>query len=383
MCIRDRDTRGGAPRFPLTALGSSDVGAERLASWYRRAIETRSAKVAERTLLTAIEAGFSLEELAGLMTAAATDHVFLDGGHTLDFTNKAFEAVALLGAETASQVLPTLVGQTARAARSEEEGRWRHPHDLVGLIDEACARLPHLQAEGAQHEGAWEGVAELGWAVLGDDPGEIMDALCHAVAGGATPEQLGRAVAYGAGLRLTRFHTQNDHGDWDVVHHGFTAANAVHQSLVRAATPELLRGVFHVAMKVYLDRFLNVPAARLPHGGTVQLHDLDRCWDEQGMVDDAGAITHSYLRSGGDPALLVRSLGRALLAEDAEFHWYQTFEAAVRQFHAWPEESDEGALILAGCARFLAAHTPTRRELAHVVHTAARLRRGEVLFEDD
>ena len=76
-------------------------------------------------------------------------------------------------------------------------------------------------------------------------------------------------------------------------------------------------------------------------------------------------------------------LGRALLTEDAEFHWFQTYEAAVRQFHAWPTGSEEGALILAGAARFLAAHTPTRRELPHVVRTAARLRRGDDLFEAD
>ena len=31
------------------------------------------------------------------MFAATTDHVFIDEGHTLDFTNKAFEAVELVG----------------------------------------------------------------------------------------------------------------------------------------------------------------------------------------------------------------------------------------------------------------------------------------------
>ena len=181
---------------------------------------------------------------------------------------------------------------------------------------------------------------------------------------------------------MTRFHTQNDHGDWDVVHHGFTAANAVHQALVRAPTPELIRGVLHGALKVFLDRFLNVPAARRPGRASAELASLQACWDEQGRVDEAGEIAYGYLRAGGDPARLVAALGRALLGEDAGFHWFQIYEAAVRQFHAWPPGSEEGALILAGCARFLAAHTPTRRELAHVVRTAVRLRRGEALFEE-
>jgi hypothetical protein len=79
----------------------------------------------------------------------------------------------------------------------------------------------------------------------------------------------------------------------------------------------------------------------------------------------------------------MASLGHALLAEDAEFHWFQTVEAAARQFAAWPPGSEEAALILAGAARFLAAHTPTRRELPQVVRIAARLRRGEELFAEE
>jgi hypothetical protein len=69
--------------------------------------------------------------------------------------------------------------------------------------------------------------------------------------------------------------------------------------------------------------------------------------------------------------------------EDAGFHWFQTVEAGVRQATAWPEGSQESALILVGIARFLAAHTPTRRELPTVARIAARLRRGEALYEDD
>ena len=198
-------------------------------------------------------------------------------------------------------------------------------------------------------------------------------------------------MALAAALRITRFHTGNDFGDWDVVHHGFTHANALHQALCRHPTPELLRGVIAGALKVFLDRFLNIPAARLPSTGDgngsgdtgrPDLADLQACWDAQGGVDRAGAITYGWLRSGGDPGRLVAALGRALLQEDAGFHWFQTVEAGVRQFHAWPPGSEEGALVLAGTARFLAAHSPTRRELPQVVRIATRLRRGEELFGD-
>jgi hypothetical protein len=224
-------------------------------------------------------------------------------------------------------------------------------------------------------------VARLAWSILSDDPAEVIGAIDAAIEGGARPEELGRALAYAAALRITRFHTQNDHGDWDEVHHAFTAANALHQALRRWPSPALLRGVYHGALRIYLDRFLNIPAARLPAPGPADLAEIQGCWDQEGRVDDAGAIVYRHLTGGGDPAAVIALLGRALLTEDAEFHWYQTYEAAVRQYHAWPPGSEEGALILAGCARFLAAHTPTRRELAQVVTIATRLRRGEVLFE--
>ncbi len=385
-----RDTRNHAPAFPLTPLGPAGPDPARLRGWYRRFIETRSSDAAERVLITAIDAGLDPEAVAGMMLAGATDHVFLDGGHTLDFTNKAFETLAHLGWDAAAQVLPSLVPGTASASRAEESGRWRHPHDLAALVEETNDRLPALLADGATRAGQIEepgGVRDLAWSMLGDDPTAIVDAICAAIAAGATPEQLGRALALAAALRITRFHTQNDFGDWDVVHHGFTAANALHQCLRRYPSPELVRGVVHGALKVYLDRFLNVPAARLPKEGSSEgqaagLDQLQACWDEQGGVDRAGAIAYGYLRGGGDPRQLVAALGRALLSEDAAFHWYQTVEAAVAQFEAWPEGSEEGALILAGTARFLAAHTPTRRELAHTVRIATRLRRGEDLFEE-
>jgi hypothetical protein len=287
-------------------------------------------------------------------------------------------------------VLPTLVAQTASAGRSEERGAWRFPHDLAGLIATATAELPERLAAGSACAYRFDDdgrVAGLAWSILADDPVEVVAAINDAVVAGARPEELGRAVAYAAALRITRFHTQNDHGDWDEVHHAFTAANALHQALRRSPSPALLRGVYHGALRIYLDRFLNIPAARLPgpsadgEGDTLGLADLQACWDQEGRVDDAGGIVYRHLAAGGEPGKVIALLGRALLTEDAEFHWYQTYEAAVRQYHAWPPGSEEGALILAGTARFLAAHTPTRRELSQVVTIATRLRRGEALFE--
>ncbi|MDQ1504182.1 MAG: hypothetical protein QOD57_1909, partial [Actinomycetota bacterium] len=234
LAFVSRDTRGRPPRFPLQPL-QSGPRAERLGVWYRRFIETRSADAAERALASAIAAADE-GVVADIMFSAATDHVFLDGGHTLDFTNKAFEVLDHLGWEAAPDVLPTLVAGTASAARSEERGAWRYPHDLAGMITTATAGLAERMAAGSScadrfdHDG---GVAELAWSILSEDPVAVVKAIDDAIVAGARPEELGRAVAYAAALRITRFHTQNDHGDWDEVHHAFTAANALHQALRR------------------------------------------------------------------------------------------------------------------------------------------------------
>ncbi|HZI39728.1 MAG TPA: Rieske 2Fe-2S domain-containing protein, partial [Acidimicrobiia bacterium] len=103
LAFVSRDTRGRPPRFPLLALQGGPPP-DRLAAWYRRFIETRSADAAERALASAIartDAGPDGDDghrlVADMMFAAATDHVFLDGGHTIDFTNKAFEVLDHLG----------------------------------------------------------------------------------------------------------------------------------------------------------------------------------------------------------------------------------------------------------------------------------------------
>ncbi|MDQ1460206.1 MAG: hypothetical protein QOI08_1690 [Actinomycetota bacterium] len=373
------DTANRAPRFPVGPLPTAEVPLRRLEAWYRRFVETRSSDSAERTLETALCDPAHLAEVEAMMFAAVTDHVFIDGGHTIDFTNKAFEAVQMLGPDSAREVLPTLVPQTARAQRSEEFSEWRHPHDLVTLAAETAAEL---QGPGpTQSSGA--DVGAIAWHLLADQPFAVADALIEGRAAGATDEELGRALAYAAALRIVRFHTRNDHADWDTVHHSFTAANALHQALARNPTPELRRGAVHAALRIYLDRFLNVPAARLPQATTGSIDALNRCFDTQGMVDEAADEAYGFLHTGGSRAELIAALGRALLVEDAEFHWFQTVEAGVRQATAWPEGSEESALILVGIARFLAAHTPTRRELPTVVRIAARLRRGEALYEDE
>ena len=93
-------------------------------------------------------------QLADMLFAAATDHRYLDGGHTLDFVNKALEALDTAGWDRAEAVLASLPAQLAFAERMEEANAWRNPIDLVALLEDAFERLPEALAA---PRGGWEG----------------------------------------------------------------------------------------------------------------------------------------------------------------------------------------------------------------------------------
>ena len=59
-------------------------------SWLTHRTQVRHHDNAERTLLAAIAHGASPAELATFLLTAVTDRTFADGGHALDFINKAF-----------------------------------------------------------------------------------------------------------------------------------------------------------------------------------------------------------------------------------------------------------------------------------------------------
>ena len=170
--------------------------------------------------------------LADLLFAAETDRVFADSGHSLDFINKAFECLDLIGWKHAADVLPTVIGQMVAARGADESAEWRQPADLIALCEKAATDLPALFAVG-RDRGPWSQHAELAQDLLGDDPSAIIGALEAAVSEGASFADLGRSLCYAAALRVARFGTANEHADWETAHHVFTYCNAVHQGLKR------------------------------------------------------------------------------------------------------------------------------------------------------
>ncbi len=390
------DCDGEAPRRERAPLGSRPDAAT-LKRWLRRWTKVRHREAAERTLLTAIAGGASPAVLAEILIAAETERAFADSGHSLDFINKAFECLDLIGWQHAASVLPTLIGQMVAARGAEESTAWRQPVDLVELCDDVANELPELfaAARGAQ---SWADHARLAEELLGDDPVGIIDALKAAIRAGAAPADLGRSLAYAAALRVARFGTSNEHSDWETAHHVFTYANAVDRMLRRIGSENIggdfaaMRAILHGAMAIYLARYLNVPPARLPGEAGDKLDDLPTdvgmiqaalldAFDRQRQVDLAARLVARHLTLGHPSQALIATLAHAVLREDAGFHAYQMLEAGIRQFCAWGN-GDEGRRILIAVARYLAAHSPTERAALQTADIARRLMRGGELHEE-
>ena len=260
----------------------------------------------------------------------ATDHRYLDVGHVLDFTNKALEALDITGwdnnnnnKEIVESVLSSLVSGYANAERMEESNSWRYPIDLIDILEKAFEKLPtvlengrRIRAEQSEMK-KWNQINELVTILLGDDPQLIVNSLLDALSQGVNKEELASIVTYAAALRISQFHTRNEFSDWDTSLHTFTYANVVHQGLRRIDTEELLRGVFDGAMRVYLNRFLNVPPGPLPKpkkienisnynnnrtfkGPEMLLKELPSLLDKQQQVNQAGYVVVDYLYNKGE-----------------------------------------------------------------------------------
>jgi nitrite reductase/ring-hydroxylating ferredoxin subunit len=390
------DCDGEPPRRERAPLGSQrDPTA--LKGWLRRWTRVRHREAAERTLLTAIGSGLSPPVLTDILLAAETERAFADTGHSLDFINKAFECLDLIGWEHAPAMLPTIVGQMAAARGAEESTAWRQPTDLVALCEETASQLPELFAARAARNG-WSDHAKLARELLGEYPVRMVDALKAAIRAGAAPADLSRSLAYGAALRVALFGTANEHADWETAHHVFTFANAVHQMLNRIGTVSAdglvaaVRAVLHGAMALYLTRYLNVPPARIPGENGEELDDLPAdaetiraslldAFDRQRQVDVAARLVARHLTLGHSPQALMATLARAVLREDAGFHAYQMLEAGVRQFTVWGN-TDAGRHILIAVARYLAAHSPTERAALQTADIARRLMLGAELHQE-
>ena len=316
--------------------------------------------------------------------------------------NTANGAPAAAAASTPAGAAADHPGGTVAAATAGTPAGTPAATDLPGgPAAAATVSIPAGAAAGAGAPVLLDAAAEdaLVAQILGDDPLDVIAAVEGALAAGAAPAAVGAAITRAAGLRLARFATSNEVSDWFNPQHTLIFCNAVQRALLRTTGADVVRALYQAAIAVYMDRYLNVPAVKLPaeRGATRPaadpaaaaglLDELLGALDNRAEVERAAELTSSYLRTPAPDwhahlRRLVDRLAFATLREDLDFHTLQVLEAAATQLAA--RGNDRGAeQIMVGVVRNLAAHCPTQRAGYQTAVIARRLQHGEELFADD
>ena len=388
------EANAGAARRPRDPLATPAASAA-LKGWLRQWVLTRHRDAVERTLLTGVANELPPADLADLLYGAAAERLYANTGHLFDACNKALELSELLNGAGPPDLLALLAPSLAEARGGEEGTPWHHPVEIAAAVRAAEGRLAEVAGAGPALLPAAAEDALVG-QVLGDDPLQVIAAVEAALGDGAAPAAVAAAITRAAGLRLARFATSNEVSDWFNPQHTFIFCNAVQQALRRTTGADVVRALFQAAIAVYMDRYLNVPSARLPaargaaraatgeEGGGALLDELLHLLDNRAEVERAAELVSGYLRAPAAawPAhfgRLVDTLAFATLREDLDFHTLQVLEAAATQLAA--RGNDGGAEeIMVGVVRNLAAHCPTRRGGYQTAMIARRLQHGEELF---
>lgn len=374
-------------RYSPGGFRGESLDEERLGRWMFHWAKVRHDDGAERTLLTALDSGLPREAMNRLIFGSLQERIYADGGHAVDLSNKAFELLDLIGWEHAAEVMPLIVEYLTQSQSEEERGAWRAPRDLIELIREAEEDLrnhPPAMRPGGQPR------SDFYREMLEEDPRAILSAITAALANGVPPVEITQHLALAAAWRLARFPESNDIDDWFGPMHTFSFCNALHQVLARGeAGVGVLRGIYHGAMSIYVDRFLNIPHAQIP--GETHLENLPAApgalregilsaLDQRKGWSEVPSLVVRYLRLGHPEPDLVDTLTFATVREDLDFHKLQVIEAGVTQAHGWRPGSIERELLYTAVARHLAAHCPTRRSSSQSVAVALRLHQGEEIY---
>ena len=311
---------GRPPRFLVDPLPTGETRPEVFTGWFRAFIEVRDDEGAERCLRTAIDLGVSpREDSRHGLRRGNRPHLSRRGPRRRLLQQGVRDArPRRLGACGQGAHQPRTRHSRGAAQRGAQLLAQPHRPLLDGLG--RPQRAPGVMAAGSRLAGSVGRRAGPGRYDTRRDPAATLEALRHAVRAGALAEQLGGVVAYAAFLRMARFHTSNEFGDWNTVHNTLTAANALHQALKRAPSVELLRAVFDTAISIYLDRFLNMPAQRMPEPDGAQREDdvgrnILEAMDSQQQVEQAARLVTDYFTTAADPDGLLPVLAHAMLRE--------------------------------------------------------------------
>ncbi|HEX4123987.1 MAG TPA: Rieske (2Fe-2S) protein [Tepidisphaeraceae bacterium] len=380
-------------------LDGKDYSFDGLKKWFYQWALTRDPEACERVLRTFVGMGATPGQLTDLLVGAANQRIFADQGHTVDLINKMLELLEQVGNDQAAGLLALCVAGIANSRGAEENYRWRQPIDIVTPLREAEAELPKLLEESAKKraaspiKAAWTAGKGYVATLLAEDPLAIIRETSAALAAGTAPAELSALVCYAAALRLVRFATANEIGDWFNPQHTYTYANAVDRSIRRSPTTDVVKALYHAALSVYQDRFLNVPPAnvidraadradQLPDKEVdLRKHILELLDGKSGALAPAEAVNR-FLSLGFSTNSLANTLAFATIREDLDFHTLQVLEAGTRQAENWPGKP-EATHIFMGVIRDLAAFCPTPRAQLRTARTALKLHRGELMYEEE
>ena len=270
LAFVSRDTRGRAAAVPVAAARRRRSRPSGWPSWYRRFVETRSADAAERTLASAIATARPARPSPTSCSRRSPTTSSSTAGTPSTSPTRRSRCSTISAGSRAPDVLPTLVAQTAAAEPQRGAGCVALParprRDDRRRATAALPGPPGRRARGATASTTTPASPALAWSILADDPAEVVDAPS------TTPIVAG-ADARGArpGGRLRRRRCASPASTPRTTTATGTRCTTrsppptrCTRRIGRAPSPELLRGVYHGALRVYLDRFLNVPAARLP-----------------------------------------------------------------------------------------------------------------------
>jgi nitrite reductase/ring-hydroxylating ferredoxin subunit len=368
------------------ALAGDDYSFDTLERWFNQWILLRDEEAANRVLLTAIKINATPRQLADMLFGSISQRIYSQLGHPFDLLNKSMELLDHVGWDFADRVLPLVVPAMIGGRGAEEDVRWHHPINLIELVRGAEGRLADAMRLGQSR--TWKPGTDIAGILLGEDPAAIINVLMQSLDGGAPPSEISKHLAYAAALRLAQFSSGNEVGDWFNPQHTFSFANAVDQAIRRSPTPMVVRSVFHVAMSVYLDRFLNIPPAHLPAAenlaalpadATALLGKLSEALDGRSNLQTGARLVARYLSLDHSISRLIDSLAELTLREDLDFHTLQVLEAGARQARHWPGKP-EAANIYIGVIRNLAAVCPTPRARLKTATTALRLHSGQQVY---
>ncbi len=377
------ETAGSIRHRRKDALSGEDYDHSQLKAWLHQWVQTRHTDGTERTLLTGLRCPDS--EQADLVYSVASQRLYADGGHLLESCNKAFEFSKHCPAHK-SAFFALLVAPLTQSKGSEESTNCHHHIDIVQPLREVDLQLPSILGNNQGKGQIDESIRDV---LLGDDPLLIIDRLMQELIDDVAPEMLARDICYAAAMRLARFATSNEVTDWFNPQHTFIFCHAASRAIKQSPTPEVVRTMFQGAISVYMDRFLNVPAAPLPserkradqpETADELLKKLLEQLDQRANINDTAAVTAAYIARGFPIKELVNTLTLATIREDLDFHSLQVLDAAVQQCAGW-DDQQVVENIMVGVTRNLAAHCPTRRAGQQTARIAAKLQRGEAIYE--